>query len=258
MFDKFKFVWKRFTAKVDGNLAKDEGTDWNELDRARARLAQLRFKNGRSTSTSNLDLARVRERINGEGQGMVSGKDNVISVRSRDSQAIGKWFRNEDITDSGSFNTVELNKRIDEMRRSELEADPIELDSFPEMEDTFMAFSKPEEDLFDDEDKITLSGVHYQIDPLEELEEEYSLPGIPMFHDSSDAPEAEDLDLDNEVGQMTNQILSESQKMDFAPDSSNVQSSETQKNPTVEILAGLEARLAEAKRNEKFWVDSGS
>ena len=57
------------------------------------------------------------------------------------------------------------------MRRSELEADPIELDSFPEMEDTFMAFSKPEEDLFDDEDKITLSGVHYQIDPLEELEE---------------------------------------------------------------------------------------
>mgnify|MGYP001281946995 CR=1 FL=1 len=39
VFDKFKFVWKRFTAKVDGNLAKDEGTDWNELDRARARLA---------------------------------------------------------------------------------------------------------------------------------------------------------------------------------------------------------------------------
>ena len=255
MFDKFKYVWKRFTAKVDGNLAKDESTDWNELDRTRARLAQLRFKNGRSVSTSNLDLTRVRERINGEVE---PGSDNVITVRKRDSQGIGKWFRNEEITDSGSFDTTELHRRIDEMRNNELEADPIELDSFPEMEDTFMAFSKPEEDLFDDEDRITLSGVHYKVDPLEELEEEFTVPGIPMFHDPSDAPEANDLDIDHEADRLAERVLSESEGIDFSPAVEVDQEDSGNKTPTKDILLGLETRMAEARRNENFWVDSGS
>lgn len=228
MFDKFKYVWKRFTAKVDGNLAKDECTDWNDLDRARERLARLKSRNGSSTTTGSYDLASVRKRISQEVE-----TGNCNTIRKRDSQAINKWFRGDEITDSGSFDTAELNRRIVEMRRVEQDADPVVLDSFPEMEDTFLAFSKPEEDLFDDDERITLSGVNYQVDPMEELEDEYTLPGIPMFHDEA-AVAVNELDLeiaDNHI--------------DFRPEREAVKQtgSHDVAKPTKEILAGLESRL---------------
>lgn len=243
MFDKFKYVWTRFTAKVDGNLAKDESTDWSDLDRARERLARLKSRNGSSTTTGSYDLASVRKRISQEVE-----TGNCNTVRKRDSQAINKWFRSDEITDSGSFDTAELNRRIVEMRRVEQDADPVVFDSFPEMEDTFLAFSKPEEDLFDDDQRITLSGVNYQVDPMEELEDEYTLPGIPMFHQEA-AVAINELDLDI----ADNHI-------DFRPEREAVKqtgSHEEVAKPTKEILAGLESRLAQGRGNNNFWVDSG-
>ncbi|MBI1268926.1 hypothetical protein GC174_00690 [bacterium] len=252
MFDKFKYVWKRFTAKVDGNLAKDESTDWSEIERTRERLARLKSRNGSSTTTGSYDLASVRKRITQE---METG--NCDTIRKRDSQAINKWFRGDEITDSGSFDTVELNRRIVEMRRVEQEADPVVLDSFPDMEDTFLAFSKPEEDLFDDDERITLSGVNYQVDPMEELEDEYTLPGIPMFHDDA-AVAVNELDLDIAVNHT----------IDFSPEADNKKSnsdavkqnpagSHEGAKPAREILASLEARLAQGRGKGNFWVDSG-
>ncbi len=252
MFDKFKYVWKRFTAKVDGNLAKDESTDWNDIDRARERLARLKSRNGSSTTTGSYDLASVRKRITQEVE-----TGNCDTIRKRDSQAINKWFRNDDITDSGSFDTAALNRRIVEMRRVEQDADPVVLDSFPEMEDTFLAFSKPEVDLFDDDERITLSGVNYQVDPMEELEDEYTLPGIPMFHDEA-ADAVNELDLD----------IAANRTIDFRPDAvdkksksdaveQNAKGSHETVKPTREILASLEARLAQGRGKNNFWVDSG-
>lgn len=252
MFDKFKHVWQQFTNRVDGNLARDESPDFNELDKTREKLAKLRFKNNRSTTTSNLDLESVRKRITQEVE-----MDNCITVRKRDSQAISKWFRPQEITDSGSFDTSALHRRIEEMRRAEVEVDPLELDSFPQMEDTFMAFSKPEEDLFDDEERITLSGINYRVDPLEELEEEFSLPGIPMFQEDCQV-ESSDLDIETDADRLASRVLEESQAINFAPEQSQSEDSIGVKNPTKEILSALEMRLSQDRVNKNFWVDSGN
>ena len=245
MLNKFKYVWTRFAAKVDGNLATDE-TDWHELDRTRQKLARFRFKNGKSTTTSNLDISIVRKRIAEEVE-----TDNCITIRKRDRQAIGKWFKGEDLTDTGNFNTDELNSRIEEVKRSKEEFDEHILESYPEMEDTFLAFSKPEDDLFDDDERITLSGVHCKVDPLEELEEEYTLPGIPMFRDED---EAEINNLDYETNFAPEVVDEES--MDFSPLEPESHQ-DGPENPTKEMLLDLENRLAAARRNDNFWVDSG-
>lgn len=242
MLDKFKYVWERMTAKVDGSLAMEQTTDWSDIERNRKRLADLRSKNNKSTSTSNLDLAAVRKRITQENE-----ITNTIRMRSNDSLAIGKWFGKEDITQSGSFDTTALHKRIDEVKRSQEEAKEMELENFPDMEDTFLAFSKPEEDLFDDEERITLSGVHYKVDPLEDLDEEYTLPGLPMFA-HGEAPEVNELEIASPMENMD-----QSQIMDFKP----AESDEAQRNPTREILASLEARIQANKSKENYWVDSG-
>ena len=244
MLDKFKYVWSRFTSKVEGNLAEDESCDFGELERTRKRLADLRSKTSRSTSTSNLDLEVVRKRITQEVE-----TGNCITVRHRDSRAIGKWFGSEENqTDSGSFDTKELHRRIDEMQNAHHE-EVHNLESYPDMEDTFLAFSKPEEDLFDDEERISLSGVHYKIDPIEDLEEEYTLPGLPMFEDD-EAPQVSDLDI---------REVAEVKEMDFSPiEEKQVQENNSAVNSTTkDILASLEERIAQNKINNNFWVDSG-
>lgn len=239
MLNKFKYVWERMTSKVDGTLAMDTTDNWNDIEKARARLASLRFKNGRSTSTSNLDLDAVRKRINQESE-----ESNAIQVRSSDSRALGKWFGKEDITESGSFDTTELHRRIDEVKRSKDEAKEMELESYPELEDTFLAFSKPEEDLFDDEERITLSGVHCKVDPMEDLDEEYMLPGLPMYSDDED-----------HVNELE---IAESQQASQEPIDCSPEEVESEvKSPTQEILASLQTRMDENRRKDSFWVDSG-
>ncbi|MBZ0186667.1 MAG: hypothetical protein K8F91_10495, partial [Candidatus Obscuribacterales bacterium] len=91
MFNKFKYVWQRLAACVDGqfegNLARQEKIDYRELDTARQRLIRLRARQQGITSTSNLDVSTVRQRITQE----IETRD-CVTTRLSDRNAIGKWF----------------------------------------------------------------------------------------------------------------------------------------------------------------------
>lgn len=251
MFDKFKYVWMRLTAKVDGNLARDESIDPRELDTTRQRLVRLRARQDHLTSTSNLDITSVRRRITQE----VETRD-VVTTRLRDRTAIGKWFGKEDQEQSGNFDAIDFNNRIAEREVARSAAEI--LDPLPAMEDSFMAFSKPEEDLFE-ENRLSLSGVHYSVDPMDEMEESFA--ALPLFGESGKEAPVDSLDL--EADRLAEQLLqrareSEACGMDFSPVQEQAQAgadSEVECNPYLHILGDLEKRMAENRIRENFWID---
>lgn len=250
MFDKFKYVWMRLTAKVDGNLAREESIDPRELDTARQRLVRLRARQDHLASTSNLDITSVRRRITQE----VETRD-VVTTRLRDRSAIGKWFGREDQEQSGNFDAIDFNNRVAEREVARCAANI--LDPLPAMEDSFMAFSKPEEDLFEENDRLTLSGVHYSVDPMEEMEESFA--ALPMFGDE-DAP-VDRLDL--EADRLAEQLLQKTREsaaggMDFSPvqkQAQNQAENEAECNPYLHLLGDLEKRMADNRSRENFWID---
>ncbi|MBK9144253.1 MAG: hypothetical protein IPM23_17290 [Candidatus Melainabacteria bacterium] len=252
MFDKFKYVWMRLTAKVDGNLAREESIDPRELDTARQRLVRLRARQDNLTSTSSLDITSVRRRITQE----VESRD-VVTTRLRDRSAIGKWFGREDQEQSGNFDAIDFHNRVAERQVARSAANI--LDPLPAMEDSFMAFSKPEEDLFEENDRLTLSGIHYSVDPMDEMEESFS--ALPLYHDE-DAP-VNSLDL--EADRLAEQLLQrtrESEALDFSPVQNQAQNQaqsqaedEAECNPYLHLLGDLEKRMAANRTRENFWID---
>ncbi|MGD9684481.1 MAG: hypothetical protein AB7W16_25235 [Candidatus Obscuribacterales bacterium] len=253
MFDKFKYVWMRLTAKVDGNLAREESIDPRELDTTRQRLVRLRARQDHLTSTSNLDITSVRRRITQE----VETRD-VVTTRLRDRNAIGKWFGREDQEQSGNFDAIDFNNRIAERQVAHNAADI--LDPLPAMEDSFMAFSKPEEDLFE-ENRLSLSGVHYSVDPMDEMEEGFA--ALPLFGEYSESSKDAPVDsLDLEADRLAEQLLqkareSEACDMDFSPvrEARADAESEAECNPYMHLLGDLEKRMAENRIRENFWID---
>ena len=170
MLNKFKYLYEQLVATFEGNLAvQPVVADIYELDRTRKKLAQMRFRTGETSNT--LDLTSVRKRITGEID------SHVVAVRQRRKEALNKWCRKDDQLDSGSFDTTELNRRMEEASRQEIYE--VQIEPLPDIEDTFMAFSRPEEDLFEEE-SVTLSGVHGKLD-FEDLDEDYTMPALPRF-----------------------------------------------------------------------------
>jgi hypothetical protein len=237
VLDKFKYLYERLVAKFEGNLAVQPSVaDIYELDRTRKKLAQMRFRTGETSNT--LDLTTMRKRITGEID------SDAIAVRQRRREAINKWCRKEDQSDSGSFDTTELNRRMEEAARQESYETQIE--PLPDLEDTFMAFSRPEEDLFEEE-SVTLSGVHGKLD-LEDLDE-YSLPALPRFRNN-------DLDFApmSEVAEAYHAASEEQcQAIDCSPET------EEELTHSMSIIKELENRLTDAQKNDAFsvWVAQG-
>lgn len=232
VLDKFKYLYERLVARFEGNLAVQPSvSDIYELERTRKRLAQMRFRTGETSNT--LDLTTVRKRITGEID------SDAIAVRQRRREAINKWCRKEDQYDSGSFDTTELNRRMEEAARKEIYE--VQIEPLPDLEDTFMAFSRPEEDLFEEE-SVTLSGVHGKID-LEDLDD-YSIPMLPRFRNN-------DLDFApmSEVAQAYEANSAEQcQAIDCSPETVEEQSH------SMSIIRELENRLSEQKKNDAFSV----
>lgn len=237
MLKKFKYLYERLVAKFDGNLAVQPSVaDIYELERQRKKLAQMRFRTGETCNT--LDLTTVRKRITGEVD------SDAIAVRQRRREAINKWCRKEDQSDSGSFDTTELNRRMEEAARKEVYE--VQIEPLPDLEDTFMAFSRPEEDLFE-EQSITLSGVHGKLD-LEDLDE-YTIPALPRFRNN-------DLDFApmSEVAEAYHAAsAAQCQEIDCNPETAE----ELTHSKT--IIHELENRLNEVNNQDAFsvWVAQG-
>lgn len=237
MLEKFKYLYERLVAKFEGNLAVQPSVaDIYELERTRKKLAQMRFRTGETSNT--LDLNSVRKRITGEID------SDAIVVRQRRREALNKWLRKEDQSESGSFDTTELNRRMEEAARAE--AYDVQLEPLPDLEDTFMAFSRPEENLFEEE-SVTLSGVHGKLD-LEDLDE-YSIPALPRFRNN-------DLDFApmSEVAEAYHAASVQSeQSIDCSP------VTEEPQTHSMAIIQELEHRLAEQQKQDAFsvWVAQG-
>jgi hypothetical protein len=240
---KFKYLYECLVATFEGNLAVQPAVaDIYELDRQRKKLAQMRFRTGETSNT--LDLANVRKRITCEID------SDAVAVRQRRRDAINKWFRKDDQYDSGSFDTTELNRRMEEAALQEIYE--VQMEPLPDVEDTFMAFSRPEEDLFE-EQSITLSGVHGRID-LEELDEDYTMPALPRYrcNDLDFAPEAD----------VAEAYLAEAERQQLEYDQL-CQTLDCTPEPTpthsMTIIQELEQRMAAAQAREEVsvWVDDG-
>jgi len=128
-------------------------------------------------ATNPFDDESLRKRISNEL------RSSDVSARQRDREFMNKWFQRSELTNSGNFNLVELQRRLDELGDSDVEFIP----SLPMQEDVLMAFSKPEVDLFEEE-KISLSGVFLKVDPHEDFDEFYSVPLLPMYNSVEETP----------------------------------------------------------------------
>ncbi|MBX9671703.1 MAG: hypothetical protein K2X93_29210 [Candidatus Obscuribacterales bacterium] len=89
-----------------------------------------------------------------------------VTARQRERLHMDKWFNRGELTNSGSFNIAEFQRRMEETDIVE----PLIIEALPAQEDLFMAFSKPDVDLFEEE-KMTLSGIFQRINLNEEVEE---------------------------------------------------------------------------------------
>ncbi len=94
-----------------------------------------------------------------------------VTARQRERLHMDKWFNRGELTNSGSFNIAEFQRRMEETDVVE----PTIIEALPAQEDLFMAFSKPDVDLFEEE-KMTLSGIFQRINLNNEEVEETDLP----------------------------------------------------------------------------------
>jgi len=234
VFDKMKYLWNRISQRIEGNLAKSEEiADFQDLERTRKKLVQMRFRNEGSEASGAYAMDAVRRRMTGE-----FGDVEALAGRVKSRQAVNKWFHREDLTESGSFNAVDFDKRLKEVY---YESEERPLEPLPAVEDTFMAFSKSEDNLFDEE-PISLSGVHYRVDPLEDFDETYSTPALPMF-----GAAREEIDF--------TPVTSFSPETDGEVEQSSADKEITSSNPMLQVLNDLEERMAiNNQRRDAYWV----
>lgn len=236
VFDKMKYLWSRFSQRVEGNLAKSEDiADFKELERTRKKLVQMRAKNDGVESTGAFAMESVRRRMTAE---MSVGNAELVTSRKKTKEAMNKWFFKDDQTDTGSFNPVAFESRIKEVFCDTVERP---LEPLPAVEDTFMAFSKAEYDLFDS-DRSSLSGVHFKVDPFEDFDETYSTPALPMYAaDDMDFSPVKPFDQEDTIPPDEHDDVP---AINFAVN-----------NPMIKVLGELEERMgANANRRDAYWV----
>lgn len=234
MFDKLKYLWNRISQKFEGNLArKEEVVDFQDLERTRRRLEQMRFRttNNNPESTGSVAMDQVRRRMTSDMH-----RDPTASSVQRNRQAINKWLHREDY-EPANFDSTQFNQRLEASHR--YSGDRV-LEPLPAVEDTFMAFSRPEENLFED-NAISLSGVHYKVDPLEEGDDIFLPTGANVQNGD-----------EQEVTMDFTPLAS------FAPDSEGDPNAVKVSNPMIQTLATLEERMSKGYRtNDGFWVGGG-
>lgn len=235
MFDKMKYLWSRLSQRVEGNLAKSEDiVDFSELERTRKKLVQMRSKSAGVESTGAFAMESVRRRMTAE---ISIGSAELVTTRKKTKEAMNKWFFKDDQLDTGSFNAIAFESRIKEVFCDTVERP---LEPLPAVEDTFMAFSKSEYDLFDTESS-SLSGVHFKVDPFDDFDETYSTPALPMF--ASDEIDFNPLPSDQE-DTIPPDEHDDVPAINFAVN-----------NPMIKVLGELEERMgANAQRRDAFWV----
>ncbi|GEM_PF-1243245 len=244
VFDRMKYLWNRISQRVEGNLAKsDEVLDFSELERTRKRLVQMRYKSEGVESTGAFAMESVRRRITAE---VSLPNPEVITSRKKTQEAMNKWFFKDDQIDTGSFDAVDFDARIKEVF---YDSEERPLEPLPSVEDTFMAFSKNEYDLFD-ESSISLSSIHYKMDPHEDFDETYSTPLLPMY--------SQDQQYDFTPAQEAFETLQPSSQEDTIPpdEHDDVPAIEfTANNPMIKVLSELEQRMASnQQRTGAYWV----
>ncbi len=232
VIEKIKYIFQHFCREMEGNLAYDEPeVDFKEIERTRKKLVEMRFRKDTSEMSGSFDLSSVRRRI-------AADATEVASLREKTKQSVNKWKRPGEQTDSGSFDVGDLQSRMaSNMRREADEA----IEPLPPVEDTFMAFSKPEHNFFADE-APSLKLVHCQVDPLEELEDEYRLPALPFFAGAEPMRE-------------TDIFIHDEKEADDQSESDRINA--TANNPMVQVLGELETRMAENRKKGAYWVESG-
>lgn len=233
MFDKMKYLWNRISQRFEGNLAKsDDVLDFSELDRTRRKLVQMRSRAEGSESTGAYAMDSVRRRMTSE-----ISLDEVSTVRSKNRQAVNKWFNREEIVDTGSFNAVDFDRRLKEVYY-ETEENPI--GSLPAVEDSFIAFSRQDDNLFYEE-SVSLSGIHFKVDPLDDLEDTSARrPALPMFgpKEEIDFAPTTSFSPDEEIVEETVEVVEI-----------------TSSNPMLQVLNELEERMgSNANRRDAYWI----
>jgi len=233
VFDKMKYLWNRISQRFEGNLAKnDDVLDFSELDRTRRKLVQMRSRAEGAESTGAFAMDAVRRRMTGE-----VNVAEVSNLRSKNRQAVNKWFNREESTETGSFNAVDFDRRLKEVH---YETDENPIGALPAVEDSFIAFSRQDDNLFYEE-SVSLSGMHFKVDPLDDLDDTSARrPALPMFGPKEEidfAPTtsfAPDEDVADEVAEEI-QI--------------------TSSNPMLQVLNELEERMgANAARRDAYWL----
>lgn len=244
VFDRIKYLWSRISQRVEGNLARSEEiADFRELERTKSKLVQMRYKSEGSTSTGAFAMESVRRRMTAE---ISLGNAELVTTRKKTKEAMNKWFAKDDQVDTGSFNAVQFESRIKEVFCDTVERP---LEPLPAVEDTFMAFSRNEYDLFD-EDRSSLSGVHYKMDPREDFDETYSMPALPMF--------AKDDQIDfNPAVETFSAAMPFDQEDTIPPDEHDdvPAINFSVNNPMIKVLGELEERMGvNSQRREAYWV----
>jgi hypothetical protein len=241
VFDKMKYLWSRLSQRVEGNLAKSEEiVDFSELERTRKKLVQMRSKNMGVESTGAFAMESVRRRMTAE---ISIGNAELVTTRKKTQEAMNKWFFKDDQTDTGSFNAMAFESRIKEVFCDTVERP---LEPLPDVEDTFMAFSKDEYDLFDS-NQSSLSGVHFKVDPFEDFDETYSTPLLSMSTEG-------DMNFNPAVN---SSVMPSDQDDTIPPDEHDdvPAINFSVNNPMIKVLSELEERMgANGQRRDAFWV----
>jgi hypothetical protein len=233
VFDKMKYLWNRISQRFEGNLAKSEDVvDFSELDRTRRKLVQMRSRTEGSESTGAFAMEAVRRRMTSEVDLV-----DVSAVRSKNRQAVNKWFNREDATETGSFNAVDFDRRLKEVH---YDTDENPIGALPAVEDSFMAFSRQDDNLFYEE-SASLSGIHFKVDPLDDLDDTSARrPALPMFGPKEEIDFAP-----------TTSFAPEELEVDETVEAVRITSS----NPMLQVLDELEERMgANAARRDAYWV----
>jgi hypothetical protein len=244
VFDKMRYLWNRISQRVEGNLAKSEEiADFRELEITRTKLVQMRYRNECVESTGAFAMEAVRRRMTAE---MSIGSAELVTTRKKTKEAMKKWFNKDDQLDTGSFNAVDFDRRL---KDAFYECEERPLEPLPPVEDTFMAFSKSEYDLFD-ESRSSLSAVHYRLDPHEDFDETYTTPLLPM--NGTD----EQLDFTPDVIQALKNISSDQDDTIPPDEHDDVPAIEfTVNNPMIKVIGELEERMAaSSQRRDAYWV----
>lgn len=233
VFDKMKYLWNRISQRFEGNLAKnDDVLDFSELDRTRRKLVQMRSRAEGAESTGAFAMDAVRRRMTSE-----VNLAEVSNLRSKNRQAVNKWFNREECTETGSFNAVDFDRRLKEVH---YETDENPIGALPAVEDSFMAFSRQDDNLFYEE-SVSLSGIHFKVDPLDDLDDTSARrPALPM------SGSKEEIDF-----APTTSFAPEEDVTDEVSEEVQITSS----NPMLQVLNELEERMgANAARRDAYWL----